>query len=341
MDAAPLELAMTGDAMLGRLVNEAIAERGFDYPWGDMLPLLRAPDLLLVSLECALTAHTKKSRGDPGKSFHFRADLSAVEVLKTAGVDFVSLANNHAASFGNIGLLETVEVLDRAGIAHSGAGKDLHSARTPAILEARGRRVGILACADYLEEWAAGPRRTGIYWLPVPPAPAHFQELAKALHALREQTDLVVICIHWGPNMRERPTAAFRDLARQVIEAGADIFWGHSAHVVQGVEVWDGKPILYDTGDFVDDYMVDPLLRNDLSALFLLSAYTHSVEAVELLPVQIGDMQVNPARDPERAWFARHFTRLSGEMGSAVHNDGEKLSVDAALAGQRKTASGP
>ena len=69
--------------------------------------------------------------------------------------------------------------------------------------------------------------------------------------------------------MRSRPTSEFRVFARRVIEAGADVFWGHSAHIVQGVEVWRGKPILYDTGDFVDDYAVDTNLRNDLSGLFL------------------------------------------------------------------------
>ena len=84
--------------------------------------------------------------------------------------------------------------------------------------------------------------------------------------------------------MRSRPTSEFRVFARRVIEAGADVFWGHSAHIVQGVEVWRGKPILYDTGDFVDDYAVDPNLRNDLSGLFL-RVRPPGFQRIDIVPV--------------------------------------------------------
>ena len=89
-----------------------------------------------------------------------------------------------------------------------------------------------------------------------------------------------------------------------MIDAGADVFWGHSAHVVQGVEIWHDKPILYDTGDFVDDYAVDPELRNDLSALFLLRAGPPAIERIDVVPVAIGRCQVNRARGAEREWLS-------------------------------------
>ena len=104
-----------------------------------------------------------------------------------------------------------------------------------------------------------------------------------------------------------------------MIEAGADVFWGHSAHVVQGVEVWQGKPILYDTGDFVDDYAVDPELRNDLSALFLLRIRPPAIARIDVVPVAIGRCQVNRARGAERNWFGERFTALCAELGTDVH----------------------
>jgi poly-gamma-glutamate synthesis protein (capsule biosynthesis protein) len=114
--------------------------------------------------------------------------------------------------------------------------------------------------------------------------------------------------------MRERPTPGFRDFARMVIDAGADVFWGHSAHVVQGIEAWQGKPILYDSGDFVDDYAVDPMLRNDLSALFLLHLAPPAVTRVVLLPVRISRCQVNVAHGADRDWFARRRLDDDGDF---------------------------
>ena len=127
--------------------------------------------------------------------------------------------------------------------------------------------------------------------------------------------------------MRARPTSGFRKFAHRVVAAGADLFWGHSAHVVQGVEIHQGKPILYDTGDFIDDYAVHEDLRNDLSALFLLRITPPAVERLELVPVRIRRMQVNLATGEERAWIMRRLTKLCAEMGTTVTESAEGLAV--------------
>jgi poly-gamma-glutamate capsule biosynthesis protein CapA/YwtB (metallophosphatase superfamily) len=262
----PLRLALAGDVMLGRNVAEAIAARGFGSPWGDVLPLIRGADLFLINLECALTRSAERWRDGSFKTFYFRAGPEVVETLRLARVDFACLANNHAADFGMEGLLETVRVLDEAGIAHTGAGEDEKAARAPALLAAGGFRIGVTAFADHPEQWAAGPGRPGINYIPVSTEARVLRRVEAAIAAARKDADFVVFTIHWGPNMRNRASSDFRDFARAVLSAGADLFWGHSAHVVQGIEFWGGKVILYDTGDFVDDYAVDGELRNDLSA---------------------------------------------------------------------------
>lgn len=320
-------LALTGDVMLGRLVNETIRARGFAHPWGDILPEMKDSDALLVNLECALTAHTQHWRDGEEKAFYFRADPAVVRTLQIADVDFVSLANNHAGDFGTEGLLETVAVLDQAGIAHAGAGRSLAEAERPAVLDAAGYRVGVLAYADYPEAWAAQPWRAGINYTKVSTHPKHFHRIQDCIQVARRISDIVVFSIHWGPNMQSRPSAEFKEFARAVVDAGADLFWGHSAHVVQGVEVWNGRPILYDTGDFVDDYAVDPYLRNDLSALFLVRFRGRLVERIDLIPVKIDDMQVNVAHGDERRWFIDRFTRLCSEMGTAVDAEGGRLVI--------------
>src|SRR3990172_6750665 len=129
-----LTIAFAGDVMLGRLVNEAIAVMGPAYPWGDPLPLLREADLRIVNLECVISEKGRPWSKTP-KAFHFRADPTAIETLKIAGIDAVALANNHTLDFDEEGLLDMVSLLDEAGIAHTGAGRNLEEARRPAVIQ--------------------------------------------------------------------------------------------------------------------------------------------------------------------------------------------------------------
>jgi poly-gamma-glutamate synthesis protein (capsule biosynthesis protein) len=314
----PLTLVFAGDVMLGRQVNESLDPGNPARPWGDVLPLMKAGDLTFVNLECALTERAERWTDGSYKPFYFRADPGAVATLVAAGVDCVSVANNHIADYGLGGLRDTLAVLDRAGIANAGAGLDRWSAREPAQLAVDDFRVRVVAFADYPAEWNAGPTSPGMNYTPVSLAPEEFSEVTHQLALARERADLVVFSIHWGPNMRAWPTPEFRAFAHAVIDAGADVFWGHSAHVPQGVEFHRGRPILYDTGDLLDDYAVDPHLRNDLSALFFVHVRPPVVEDVEIVPVQITDLQVNLAQGHGRNWFLERFTARCAEFDTVV-----------------------
>jgi poly-gamma-glutamate synthesis protein (capsule biosynthesis protein) len=322
-------LALAGDVMLGRLVNDSLRTGDYARVWGDVLPTLHRADLFFVNLECALTSRTRRWPDGGVKPFYFRAEPRVVAALQAARVDCVSLANNHIEDFGPDGLRDTIDVLDRAGIAHAGAGIDRWSAREPALVTRLGLRVAVLAWADYPAEWAATATSPGINYTPVALAPEHFDEVKLAISVARDRADLVVFSIHWGPNMRARPTPEFRAFAQAVIAAGADVFWGHSAHVVQGAEWCGNGVILYDTGDFVDDYAVDPHVRNDMSALFLLRVTPPVVERVEVVPVRIDDLQVNLARGPDREWFVRRYGARCAELGSRLDSEAAPLVVAA------------
>ncbi len=322
-----LTLAIAGDVMLGRLVAEALGERGPRSVWGDVLPVVRAADLFLLNLECALTREDTPWRDGEEKAFYFRADPSAVAALTEARVAFASVANNHVLDFGERGLVETLETLDGAGIAHAGAGRDEGEAGASAVLTAAGTRIAVVCFGDHPEAWSAGPRRAGINYTPVSPEARTFARVARSLEAARGVADLVVLSIHWGPNMRAFPTAVFRDFAHMAMDAGADAFWGHSAHVVQGIELHRRGPILYDTGDLIDDYAVDPELRNDLSALFLLRVADHRVVDVELLPVTIRDRRAMVARGADRDWFVRALSERTAPLGTGLESAGAHVRV--------------
>jgi poly-gamma-glutamate synthesis protein (capsule biosynthesis protein) len=318
---SPVTLAFAGDVMLGRGVAEMIRTRGPASLWGDVRPAIAAADAFPVKLECALTHSTERWLDDGHeKAFYFRADPSAVDTLRAAPVTFAATANNHAGDFGIQGLLETGETLRRAGIATTGSGPDCAAAASPARLRVRGWRVNVVAFADHHVSWAAAADRPGISYTPIDADPAHFAVVERAIARAREDADLVVFCIHWGPNMRARPTPAFHQFARRVIDSGADIFWGHSAHIVQGIEFWRDRLILYDTGDFVDDYATDELLRNDLSALFLVTIDPSDRQRLRLVPVRVGYARTTVAEPhgPDWTWFVERLTDLCREMGTGV-----------------------
>ncbi len=289
-------LAITGDVMLGRNVNEFITSHGLSYPWGDMLPIIRQADLRLINLECTITAHDKRWSKTP-KVFFFRTRPEHVGVLKVAGINFVSLANNHILDFREEGLIETIETLNRAGITHAGAGRNIEEAERPAFLDADGLRVGIVAFTDNEPVWAADEDKPGINYVPISLDldEGHLFRVKKALEVAREGSDFVIATFHWGPNMVRYPSREFIDFAHAVIDAGCDLFWGHSAHLFQPVEVYRDRLILYDTGDFIDDYAVG-LERNDESFLFVVSIDKDRAVSIRLIPVLISWCQVNRAR---------------------------------------------
>lgn len=320
MPARPEILALGGDAMLGRLVDESLIVRPPAEPWREIRPLVRDADAFIYNLECAVCSDVPE--WEPlSKVFHFRLDRERAKTLLESGVSAVQLANNHIMDHGAEGLLETIRILDALGIPHAGAGRDLAQAREPAVLP---NGIGLVAAADHLREWAASERHPGIF-LVDPYSPDAVTSISDAIATARERgAGIVIVGLHWGPNMRRTPAPAFQRFARSIIEEGATIVWGTSAHLFQGIEFHEHGVILYDTGELVDDYAVDPVERNDISFLF----YPHlredaTVEDVTLRPILIEDFRTRPAPPSEAAWAARRMAELSRPMGTdLVEEDG-------------------
>jgi poly-gamma-glutamate synthesis protein (capsule biosynthesis protein) len=281
-----------------------------------------------VNLECCLS-----TRGRPWRRtyrhFHFRADPRwAIPALRSVGVDCCALANNHVLDFEEAALEDTLDALDGAGIARAGAGRTSAEARRPAFFSVDGLTVAVVSFTDNTPEYAAGPASPGV-------ARVEFdlddeesvRVVSAALDAAKaEDPDVLVASLHWGPNMVARPPARFRRFGRWLVDRGVDVVHGHSAHVFQGVEVYEGKPILYDTGDFVDDYAVDSDLRNDRSFLFELDFDDAGVpESLHLLPTQIGDCAVQAAGPAAAGWSRDRMRSLSEPFGTSFREEGEEL----------------
>lgn len=319
-----ITLCLTGDLMLGRLVNEALLRYGAAYPFGNVLEVFHRAHLRVVNLECVIS-----DRGRPfsrwEKAFHFRAHPRALEALKLARIDCVVLANNHVLDYEEEAFLQMLELLEESHIPYVGAGRNLAEARRPVLLSVGEYTVGVVAFTDNEPGWKAGPHTPGTYYLPV--APESLPVLREQISQARAQgADWVVVSAHWGPNMRLYPPPHFRAFAHALIEAGADVFHGHSAHVFQGLEVYRGRPILYDCGEFVDDYAVDPVLHNDWGLLYALKL-DKRIREVELTPLFIDNCQVNLATGLTWEAIAERVQMLSAELGTPVSREGARLWV--------------
>lgn len=314
--------------MLGRLVNDRLNTMQPEEVWGDVLPHLVQANLRIVNLECALTTHLQPWTRT-GKMFHFRADPEAARVLQAAHIDACALANNHILDYEEQGLSDTLSVLNKAGIRHAGAGANATEAAAPAMLEISGKepcRVALLSYTDNEPDFAAGAEHPGTNYLEVSLQNESLARIANNIAQARAQgADLVVFSNHWGANFVERPSPEFRSFARRVIELGADIYHGHSAHICQGIEIHQSKPILYDTGNFIDDYAVDPLLRNDRSCLFILMFEHGKLCRIELLPVSLRVAHVALARDEEFEAISAHMEMLCAEFGTRLMHQHDRL----------------
>jgi poly-gamma-glutamate synthesis protein (capsule biosynthesis protein) len=314
-----MRLALVGDVMLGRLVNDVLTQEPPAYPWGDTLPLLRQADFRACNLECVLAEHGTPWSATP-KVFHFRSDAQNTAVLQAAEITAVSLANNHTLDYGEGALGEMLAALDAAGIAHAGAGQTLAEAVQPAIVAVNGQQIAWLACTDNEPGWAATETQPGIFYVPTQaesPEATHLFEQIAQLKA--QQIDWISVSTHWGPNWGTAPPADHPPFARALIDAGADLVFGHSGHVVRGVELYRDRPILYCAGDFVDDYAVDPIQRNDRSFLAILEVEHHTLQSLRLYPTVIRHIQARLARGDEADQIAAEVQRRCAHLGTATY----------------------
>ncbi|HEX7301003.1 MAG TPA: CapA family protein [Solirubrobacteraceae bacterium] len=313
------KLALAGDTMLGRHVAHAVASTGAEALFADeVLAITQGADLFVLNLECCIS-----DRGtpwpDPRKPFFFRAPPAATEALTRLGVDCVTLANNHALDFGPEGLLDTFEHLRAAGIPWVGAGRQRDEARAPAVLEAGGFRLGVLGCSDHPPDFAAGPASPGIAYV----------DMQRGLDWLpgamaRLDVDAVLVTPHWGPNMTSEPLPYVRAAATALRERGATLVAGHSAHVFHGAQ----PGVLYDLGDFVDDYAVDPRLRNDLSLLFLVILDRQGPVSLEAIPLKLEFCHTRLAAGDEADLIRRRFRSDCAALGTRVAERDGRLVVD-------------
>jgi hypothetical protein len=223
---------------------------GWDLPYtkrtdnkGAMRDYLKGADVAIANFENpapnAFRFH--------GSGTVFSANPAYIKGLQRAGIDWVSLANNHIGDAGRAGMLQTIRNVDKYDIAHSGLGKNAKAAHKAALLEVGDTTIGLLGYDAIAAVYAAGADTPGSARLTK-------AALKRDIRAARKAgADLVVVMPHWGIEYRSTPFPQQQALARYAIDAGADMVIGNHAHWAGAMEVWDGKPIWYALGNFVFD----------------------------------------------------------------------------------------
>ncbi len=304
-------LALAGDTMLGRGVGEALTH--------DPRAPLFAPevaahiadaDAFVLNLECCISERGSRFP-DPSKPFFFRAPELAAQRLAELGVNAVALANNHALDYGPDALLDTLDHLAAAGVAAVGAGPDDAAAQASLGLRCGDLRLRLVALSDHPAAYAAGPGQPGVAFADLR---SGLPDWVQAAVARGPDADLVIATPHWGPNMAGEPVRHVRRAADALLDAGADLIAGHSAHVFQG----RAGRVLFDLGDFIDDYAVDHRMRNDLGLLWMVELTAAGTQRVRALPLALDYCYTRRATKAETETILQLLRERCAPFGSTV-----------------------
>jgi poly-gamma-glutamate capsule biosynthesis protein CapA/YwtB (metallophosphatase superfamily) len=317
-----------------RVNGEIVRPAGYGYVWGDALSELarETPDARIVNLETAITV-----RDEPAdKEVLYRMHPGNVPCLTAAGVDCCALANNHVLDWGEHGLEETLRSLHGARLRCAGAGRDLDEAAAPAAIPVPGGGRVLLfsfGCesSGIPRAWGAGPNRPGV-WLLKGIGPHVVDELAARVRAEKRPGDLVVASVHWGPNWGyDVPDAHLRFAHALVERAGVDVVHGHSSHHPLGVEVHEGRLILYGAGDLVNDYEGiggHAEYRGELSSMYFatLDSARGRLLDLHMVPMRMRRLALRRAGDADARWLCAVLDRESQAFGCRVLlEDGGRL----------------
>ena len=240
--AEAVRLVFAGDIMLDDGPGKTIAAGG--DPLAEFDEVLRDADFTIGNLECPVATTGKALENKP---WTFRADPRVLAVLK-GRFDALGVANNHSGDYGRAAFVETLAHLKAAGIPSFGGGANLNEAHAPLWIEQKGLRIAVLAYNEFKpRSFEAGANWPGVAWS------EDSYVLADIRAARKAGADIVIPFMHWGWEHEPHPGPRQRELARLMIDAGADAVVGGHPHVTQGADVYRGKPIIWSLGNFVFD----------------------------------------------------------------------------------------
>lgn len=262
----PLKLSFVGDIMVGRNVRDKFREKGYPYPFGKVKELFDDSTYVCGNMECPLTIQNQPEEFPiPLETSVFQGDPEIVESFKYAGFNILTLANNHIIDFGVLGLQDTIKLFDSHQIKTLGAHWDLDKVIQPVIVEEEGYKIGFLTYSAFFKNLYPGRVKREFDETIPATSPLDLVVMTKQIIKIREQVDYLVVALHAGKSNQPKLIEQQTDSARLCIALGSDLVIGHHPHMLQAVEIYNNKPIVYSLGNFVFDH-THPINRE--SAIF-------------------------------------------------------------------------
>lgn len=317
-DQLRMTVAWGGDVSLARRQHLLLSAFASDTEEGETavrLPSFSGADLRMVNLECVVSdlgeQGTDKSESGP---YYFRARPEMTRVLQKLGVDLVATANNHSGDYGPEALLDQACWLELANIAHAGSGRDREAAFAPRFFRRNGLAVAVFSLDATQAEFAATGNRPGHAFLPLSDPALWQREMQPRIQAARRHADVVIVAVHWGLNLKPVPGPGEIAAGHALIRAGADAVLGASAHMLQGIEIFEGRPILHDAGNLLCDFSEG---KGD-SAVFRLELGPSGVTGIEVIPVTVAPGRASEAEGDAAISIAADFAEKCAAFGTVT-----------------------
>ena len=317
LPAAPdgtFTITFAGDILMdpGYAAGDALTKRGaagcFDE---DALSLMRGSDLFVVNNEFAYTSGGKAV----SKKFNFRADPKHAHILTDMGADLVTLGNNHTYDYGEEGLLDTLDTLEREGIPYIGAGRTQEEAESPFVFTVGGFRVSLLNAEAILFNNSA-PAQSAQGDKPGTFDSYRPEMLYEAVRRAKADSDYCIVIMHWGSEGKSTPNEKQLALSKGAAEAGADLIIGGHPHVLQGISLLGNVPVCYSLGNYLfhsgtyDTGVIQAVLRPS----------DRRLETLRFVPMQCRNMKVYTLSGNEKERLLSDMRSLS--PGTQIDDDG-------------------
>jgi len=304
-----LVVNLCGDITLAGTADEILLQTGYGFAFDEIRELLKSGNVNFANLEGPVT-----ERGDKAdKKYTYRMKKEALEAVKDAGFNLLSVANNHILDYGVHGLEDTLKALDERGLAHAGAGMNVTEARGPAIIKVAGYRVGLLAYSLTLpEEFYAEGERPGTAF-------GHMKFIEKDIPEAVKKTDILIVSFHWGTELKNTPNDYQVELGRKALELGATIVAGHHPHIAQPVEVGGGGVIFYSLGNLAFGSYSKSATRAIIGRVTIEDG---RISRVEMAPLNTFNEQVyfssRIIEGPGASTYMKELSEISAPFGTVI-----------------------
>lgn len=279
------KLMFGGDVLMDLFFENYINANGVDYPWQHVSEYFKTSDIAMINLE---TSVSDKGSSTKPKGYGFRSKPFTLEGLVNSSIDIVTIANNHVLDYGYDAFLDTMTNLDKYGIKHVGAGKNINEAIDKVLIEVNDIKLCFMASTSILgfKYWASSDDNGGVAAF----TEDYYDVIFNKIKEEDSKCDYIIYNVHWGTEYTNYPKELQAELAHKLIDSGVDILIGHHPHVLQGIEYYNDKPIFYSIGNF--NFLINDT-NSSRTGLFEINLDNKKLLSMKVYPILISSCKAN------------------------------------------------